>query len=144
MTTAAVLEVAECECCGRSNLRLSGHHIIPRSEGGDDVRGNVLVCCGDGTTLCHGALEGNPYWITEIRTDGNREIRTERRLTPREVRMKAALAIWKRPDAIDYVMSKLGTEQGIDYLERRYGLLIRPRPGEWGHVEAVGVCEVGA
>ena len=43
-----------CVLCGKTPV--SGHHVIPRSQGG--VGGPVLDLCGSGTTLHHGAAEG--------------------------------------------------------------------------------------
>lgn len=49
-----------CAACG--SPAGSVHHIIPRSQGGDDVMANLVLVCGSGTTGCHGALHGNPYY----------------------------------------------------------------------------------
>jgi hypothetical protein len=50
-----------CRICGR---RPSGHpldslnrmHVVPRSQGGDDVDDNIVPGCGSGSTGCHGLL----------------------------------------------------------------------------------------
>lgn len=44
---------------------LSRHHLVPRSQGGDDVDANLVPVCGDGARGCHGHLEN--------RTPGYRE-----------------------------------------------------------------------
>lgn len=43
-----------CRCCG--GKRESFHHLVPRSQRGDDVAANVVSLCGSGTTGCHGIL----------------------------------------------------------------------------------------
>jgi hypothetical protein len=58
-------EFFENECCCACGLRepLSLHHVVPKSQGGDDVRENLVVLCGDGTRGCHGKLENHePGW----------------------------------------------------------------------------------
>ena len=46
------------ECCICGNIDFSVHHILKRSQGGDDVRANLVALCGHGTAGCHGAVEG--------------------------------------------------------------------------------------
>lgn len=36
---------------------LSRHHLVRRSQGGDDVDANMIPLCGGGTTGCHGLAE---------------------------------------------------------------------------------------
>ncbi len=48
---------APCVHCGMAHRSL--HHILPRSQGGDDVIVNLAPLCGSGTTGCHGLLEGH-------------------------------------------------------------------------------------
>lgn len=54
-----------CRMCGKKNRvwttpagkrrnLLNAHHIVERSEGGDDVAENCLPLCGSGTQGCHG------------------------------------------------------------------------------------------
>lgn len=38
-------------------LPSSLHHVVPRSQGGDDVEENLVSVCGSGTTGHHGLLE---------------------------------------------------------------------------------------
>jgi hypothetical protein len=53
-------ELIGCQLCGALQP-LSAHHIIPRSQGGDDVEANVACLCGDGTRGCHGRVEDSPH-----------------------------------------------------------------------------------
>lgn len=46
-----------CRVCTRSYVRVSYHHLVPRSLGGDDVAENIVPLCGDGVTGCHGEIE---------------------------------------------------------------------------------------
>lgn len=58
---AKIRAEGECRICER---RPSGHpldklnrmHVVPRSQGGDDVDDNLVPGCGSGTTGCHGLL----------------------------------------------------------------------------------------
>lgn len=45
-----------CEICGRYG-RLTCHHLLKRSQGGDDVPENFAALCGHGTIGCHGDAE---------------------------------------------------------------------------------------
>lgn len=45
----------ECVLCGEHRGRLNLHHIFDR----DDVRGNLVMLCGSGTTGCHGKVTVN-------------------------------------------------------------------------------------
>lgn len=57
----AHFEFATCVSCGMRHESL--HHILPRSQGGDDVIANLAPMCGDGTRGCHGLLESHaPGW----------------------------------------------------------------------------------
>ncbi len=52
---------APCVHCGMAHQSL--HHILPRSQGGDDLPVNLAPLCGDGTRGCHGLLETHaPGW----------------------------------------------------------------------------------
>lgn len=44
-----------CRLCPAAATNL--HHVVPRSQGGDDVEANLVEVCGSGTTGCHGATE---------------------------------------------------------------------------------------
>lgn len=50
-----------CVSCGLPCESL--HHVVPRSQGGDDIEMNLAPMCGDGTRGCHGRLESHaPGW----------------------------------------------------------------------------------
>jgi 5-methylcytosine-specific restriction endonuclease McrA len=36
---------------------LTRHHLVPRSQGGDDIDDNLVPLCGDGVSGCHGDVE---------------------------------------------------------------------------------------
>lgn len=44
-----------CALCGTTRGRFSLHHIHRHPR--DDVRANLVMLCGDGTTGCHGGVE---------------------------------------------------------------------------------------
>jgi hypothetical protein len=70
------------------------------------------MVCGHGTAGCHGALHGNPY-----------EAHDGKRWTQQET--AAAVGRYlneRRPDAVTYVLEKLGDGPGREYLRRRYHL----------------------
>lgn len=85
-----------CRVCGKRAV--SGHHLIYKSGGGDDIEDLIVPTCGDGTRDCHGLLHA-----------GDREAR-------------AKLGRNLRVEEIQAVMDKLGPEPGLAYLERRYFL----------------------
>lgn len=52
-----------CRLCGErfyKGMGLSRHHLIPKSQGGDDLEANIIPLCGDGTRGCHGQVEAFP------------------------------------------------------------------------------------
>jgi HNH endonuclease len=53
---AEKLEGCACSVCGDYTRPMSLHHLVPRSQGGDDVAENLIPLCGDGTRWCHGAV----------------------------------------------------------------------------------------
>lgn len=109
-----------CAACGGDPG--SVHHVLPRSEGGDDVEGNLMLLCGDGTKGCHGALHGNPYTVTQM--PGEPLLIQERR-DAEWVRRRIGLTIERsRPDVVAYFVNKLGATAGPDYLQRVYA--VRP------------------
>jgi hypothetical protein len=91
--------------CGCGRLADSLHHLINRSQGGDDVVANLIPLAGDGTTLCHGAL-----------TSANRTLdeRTQRWVHPEHVRqgVRRHLAPWH----LQYMTDK----KGMEWVERTY------------------------
>ena len=44
-----------CAVCGDPSQ--SAHHIVRKSQGGDDVPENLIGLCGHGTRRCHGLVE---------------------------------------------------------------------------------------
>lgn len=50
-----------CETDPATNL----HHLVPRSQGGDDVQANLVELCGSGTTGCHGRVESRDVTARE-------------------------------------------------------------------------------
>lgn len=49
-----------CMWLGQEQLLPSSlHHIVPRSQGGDDLKENLVAVCGDGTSGHHGLLEAH-------------------------------------------------------------------------------------
>lgn len=125
-TLRKLLVDRECRACGEPAA--NGHHLIPKGAGrGDDVDDNVIPLCGSGTTGCHGALHGNPYFWTPPSTPvfsrgsvaavGQETPLSERR-DSRWVRERIAARL--RPEELAYVLGKLGDTAGIAYLERCY------------------------
>jgi len=51
-----VLTEGDCRVCG-TRWPLTRHHLIKRSQGGDDIDDNLVPLCGNGTTGCHGRVE---------------------------------------------------------------------------------------
>lgn len=100
-----------CAACGGDAG--SAHHVVPKGERGDDVEANLLMLCGHGTAGCHGAEHGNPY----VKVIG---IFQERRDAAWVHRRIGLTILHDRPDTIAYVLSKMGSERGADYLRRRY------------------------
>jgi 5-methylcytosine-specific restriction endonuclease McrA len=91
-------------CCVNCGLPYQSlHHIVPRSQGGDDYKANLAPMCGDGTRGCHGILESHaPGWE----------------------RVAAAVRVYvltNRPRCV-YVIGKLGW----DRFNKRYPLLSEP------------------
>lgn len=100
---------ARCLACGEAAESL--HHVVPRSQGGDDVAANMAPLCGDGTRGCHGILEAHaPGW--------------ER--VANAVRVYVILD----KDRCLYVVGKLGWER----FANRYPLLSEPGP-EYARLE---------
>lgn len=103
-TTRACLTYRTCGICGHRSE--TGHHVISRKQGGDDVLANIVPLCGSGTTGCHGRIE-------------NEEIGARKVL--------GAHLVENRPDVIEYVREKLGPVQAHDWLRRRlYVSLVTP------------------
>lgn len=102
-----------CAACGRPPA--NAHHLLPKGSPwfGDDVAENLVLLCGSGTMLCHGAVHGSPY-VDE---------KTGKRWDEKTVRAAVgAYLLRRRRDAIDYVLAKLGETAGRAYLRDRYHL----------------------
>lgn len=57
---------SSCRVCGGRWDSL--HHIVRRSQGGDDVIVNMLPTCGSGTWGCHGKIEArDPDALAAVR-----------------------------------------------------------------------------
>jgi 5-methylcytosine-specific restriction endonuclease McrA len=84
-----------CRCgCGRPAT--DGHHIFPRSLGGDDVEANAMGLFHD----CHMILEFGPDRDEMAKLLGER----------------------LRDEEIQYVLGKRGPEAGREFLARYYGV----------------------
>lgn len=56
-----------CVVCGRPGQSL--HHLVPKSQGGDDLPINLVPLCGSGTTGCHGIFETHSKGYSEVAGD---------------------------------------------------------------------------
>lgn len=88
-------QLRDCALCGDVGLLigLSLHHIHRHPR--DDVRANLVMLCGSGTTGCHGDIEARDYATLE------------------------SLGIYlraERPDFLDYLTGKLGIEQAREWI----------------------------
>jgi hypothetical protein len=111
-----------CAACGGGGA--NGHHVLPKGAGagaGDDVVENIVGLCGSGTTGCHGAFHGNPSVVTLGHGAYKRWERRDREWVAHGV---GRYLLEHRPDTIRYVLTKLGQEAGLAYLERVY--LVNP------------------
>jgi hypothetical protein len=95
----------ECRLCGHVPSghpldKLNRMHVVPRSQGGDDVDDNFVPGCGSGTTGCHGLLTAKMEIPShpEGFTVADALDAMNRSLTDRERRYAAAE---KDPDWID-------------------------------------------
>ena len=85
-----------CVLCGEPG---SLHHVYPRCQGGDDLEANLLGLCGHGTAGHHGLVENG------------------------DLTARADLGEWileQREDTIDYLIDKLGEQEGREWLRRRF------------------------
>lgn len=83
---------ARCRICGKRTLAVDAHHLVPRSQGGDDVAENFAPLCAPWEPSCHRR-------VTENDPDALRALR-------------AAL----HPEELAYVIAR----KGEAWLERRY------------------------
>lgn len=59
---------AWCDVCCRARAD-SLHHIVRKSQSGDDYAVNLLSVCGDGVRGCHGLIEArDPFTLSIVRT----------------------------------------------------------------------------
>lgn len=89
------VEWRECALCG-SRGRLSLHHIHRHPR--DDVRANLIMLCGSGTSGCHGQ-------ITAERIPARADL--------------GAYILANRPDTMAYLNGKLGRAEAEAWLRRR-------------------------
>ena len=123
----------ECVACGAPASNV--HHVIQKGAPhlGDDVPGNLLLICGTGTMLCHGAMHGTPYLAPVgahgvIGKDGRDIEGPHYHLERRDQqwvadRIGTHIAL-HRPDVIEYVLGKLGRSAGIEHLRQYYGIVM--------------------
>jgi hypothetical protein len=83
-----------CALCGRT-WPTSLHHINKHPK--DDVEGNLVMLCGSGTTLCHGAIEGREK---------------------RKLRDLATYIRSRRPDTLAYLDERFPEEGAEAWLQR--------------------------
>jgi len=49
-----------CQACLSQGWgMMSVHHLVPRSQGGDDIPENLAMLCGSGTSGCHGNIHNH-------------------------------------------------------------------------------------
>lgn len=94
-TTRAVLAQDRCSCCPSRSA--TGHHVLAKGQGGDDVDANIVAVCGSGTTGCHGKIEG-----------ADRETRA----------ILGRFLLSERPDTLEYLSGKLGPSAALEWLRR--------------------------
>lgn len=101
-TTRACLRWRECAVCGEPSA--TGHHVLAKGDGGDDVLENIVPLCGSGTTGCHGLVE-NRDWEA--------------------LRALGSWILACRPDVLEYLFRKL--PQPESWIERNlYLIVLRP------------------
>lgn len=93
--------------CGCRRTAHSLHHLLNRSQGGDDVPGNLVPLSGDGVALCHGAL-----------TTANRtyDYRTGEWIHPEQVRRRIGRKL------CTYHLSYLDRKKGMAWVNKIYRL----------------------
>lgn len=99
----------ECVCCGIR--RGEAHHLIHRSQSGDDVMGNLIPLCGP----CHRAYHGTSYHSAFY----------QRKITGGEV--KSQIARFVRGESGEYhrayLIAKLGMYRAEAFVQRLEGKL---------------------
>lgn len=90
----------ECVICGSINISI--HHVLRRGQGGDDVWENLVALCGDGTSGCHGGVEGSVDAVCHA---------------------LGRYIVCERHDTVAYLARKLGgREAAAEWLYQRYGV----------------------
>lgn len=89
------LECDECEITGETG-QLHLHHVIFRSDGGDDLRSNIVCLAG---------------WLHDDYHRGKGDSRE----------LLGALLTSRRPDVIDYINWKLGSTDALSVWLERHG-----------------------
>lgn len=112
-----------CAACGAGpDVGLNGHHVLQKSLGGDDAMSNIVCLCGTGTTRCHGAHHGNPYFVPWSAGSEGKLGAYERRGAEWVNRRVGQTLLHSRQDVIGYLLGRLGESQGRDFLARTYFL----------------------
>lgn len=93
----------ECISCGHAR-GVEAHHILRRSQGGDDVAANLVPLCRD----CHGAVHGTPYTAWGVRIDAAHVRKALHGFLGSEQGMAAR---W-------YLTGKLGVEASLAFVDR--------------------------
>jgi hypothetical protein len=94
-TLRCVLAQRWCSCCEEPSA--TGHHVLSRSLGGDDIQANLAAVCGSGTTGCHGLLEN---------------------ADPAARAALGAYLLARRPDTLEYLSDTLGPSAASEWLHR--------------------------
>lgn len=57
-----------CRICRRRTKNLAKHHLVPRSQGGDDVNDNLVPLCDPWEPWCHDKVtKGRPEAVRALR-----------------------------------------------------------------------------
>jgi hypothetical protein len=101
-TRRKVREDPSCRCCGRRGS--DAHHVLFRSQGGDDVEDNIVTLCAE----CHGTLHRSA-------------IDADRHHTRAEIGSRLTAA------EIHYMVERLGEDPARVYLRRHYNVAANDR-----------------
>jgi hypothetical protein len=86
------MEWRECAICGWQSP-LSLHHVSKHPR--DDVRGNLVMVCGSGTTGCHGRLEAHDRMTSWL---------------------LGQYILAERPDVVEYLIWRKGEESAKEWI----------------------------
>jgi hypothetical protein len=89
------LEWRECALCRKTDNGLSLHHISKHPR--DDVRGNLAMLCGSGTTGCHGLIEFRD---------------------PETLKILGRYILSARGDTIAYLYERMGAVAAQEFMKR--------------------------